>query len=269
MADRTSVYSEKTDIAIFLNLLPDIKGLQKFGEASVELEKVLELLRPHGSETQQLYENLRRVANLFRRTEDRLTIYMNVADFVDETLESFDDLSEESSQDFLEDTVEGVEGLCRRFDDSLETYNKVQDQLREMKDKAKHEEEDMKALGFGSMGVQMGPYGATVANVLESALPNVLWVSQMAPFVAPAIAGVSAGVVAGNVLPIDNIYKKMAGGAAVGIVTIRLCFYLVTLACPQLNASLFVAATVSALVSFDHINELIATVRCIGQPKGR
>ena len=118
--------------------------MQKFGEASVELEKFLELLRPRGSETQQLYNNLRSAANQSRRTEDRLTIYIkDVADFVDETLKGFEDLSKESCPDFLEDTVEGVEGLCRRFDDFLETYYKVQDQLREVKDKAKHEEEDI------------------------------------------------------------------------------------------------------------------------------
>ena len=67
---------EKGDIDICENLLSDIKSLQKFGEASVELEKFLELLRPRDSETQQLYDNLRRVANQFRRTKDCLTIYI-------------------------------------------------------------------------------------------------------------------------------------------------------------------------------------------------
>ena len=76
MAANIAVYFENNDIDIFENLLSDIKGLQKFGEASVELEKFLELLRPRDSETQQLYDNLRRVANQFRRTKDCLTIYI-------------------------------------------------------------------------------------------------------------------------------------------------------------------------------------------------
>ena len=87
----------------------------------------------------------------------------------------------------------------------------------------------------------------------------------MAPFVAPAIAGVSAGAIAANFLPTDNNYARMAGGVAVGIITTRLCLSLVTLACPQLGVPLSVGAAVSSLVSFDHRNELIATVRCIGQ----
>ena len=38
MAANIAVYFENSDIDIFENLRSDIKGLQKFGEASVELE---------------------------------------------------------------------------------------------------------------------------------------------------------------------------------------------------------------------------------------
>ena len=87
----------------------------------------------------------------------------------------------------------------------------------------------------------------------------------MAPFVAPAIAGVSAGAIAANFLPTDNNYARMAGGVAVGIVTTRLCLSLVTLACPQLGVPLLLGRRCHPWIRLTTGNELIATVRCIGQ----